>query len=123
MDFILFLIIIFVPIGWIIKLSDINNKIERNKYEDITNFESFIFNLTIGIANVFSYFYKIVWNFIIPFMVCFIPLEILLLYVFSENISESIYIISLGVCFISLVFVCILNVIRNKKSDNLYKNS
>lgn len=117
MDYLLLLIVIFVPVGFIVKLSDVGDKMERE--EELNPFENFIFNLALVLMEMVVRMFNFILKIGLPFTLCFIPLIMFLVAEVGVINSELIPIILIISFVISAMFVGVFNLILTRIKKDL----
>lgn len=116
MDFLGFLVIIFVPVIFCVIISNINDKVDKD--EELNSFEKFIFNLATGIVKIIISFIKFSIETLLPFLMCFIPLIMFLVLMFANLKTELIQFILIIAFVVSVMVVGVLKLIFTKKEKD-----
>ena len=117
MDFIIFLAIIFVPIGFIVKISDINDKVDKDK--ELTNSEKLILNVAQGFMNILIFIVKSVLGFVIPVFLIALPCIYTLVAIAVSVSNDLIPVAIIGAFIIATVmylFMVIVITLGNRKA-------
>lgn len=128
MDFILALIIIFVPVGFIVKISDINDKMDNN--EELTSIENLIYNIAIGLVRLTVFILSILLNFIFPIGLMFLFLVFMIIQIVvqvsNDLIPFAIIIAAVVAIFMYIFMAHVINLgtrKKVKKDDNINKEN
>ena len=117
MDFIIILAIIFVIIGFIVKISDINNKVDKDK--ELTNSEKLILNVAQGFMNILIFIVKSVLGFIIPVFIIALPCIYTLVAIavsISNDLIPVAIISALIIATVMYLFMVIIITLGNRKA-------
>ena len=117
MEFIIFLVIIFVPIGFIVKISDINDKVDKDK--ELTNSEKLILNVAQGFMNILIFIVKSVLGFVIPVFLIALPCIYTLVAIAVSVSNDLIPVAIIGAFIIATVmylFMVIVITLGNRKA-------
>ena len=103
MDFIIFLAIIFVLIGFIVKISDINDKVDKD--EELTKFEITILNFSIGFIQAIIFLSTRIIILAVAFFMIYVPVILVCIIMLQEISTDLIpFAIVLGLIISSLLF-------------------